>query len=327
MKRAAFVLAMLAAPAAMAQGGPSFDCARASTAVERTICKMPELARADRALSDAYVALLGRLGGPAREHLQKDQQRWVAKRDRACTASAFLGIEDCLKGLYGNRLQALAFMSGGPYPFVSEQILSRTGKVGATPYHINASYPQFDAASPDFAATNRFFLEGARARAADAVPPAGEGENPWSYDQSFSLERPVPTAVSVEVTYYIFTGGAHGSGATAAALVDLQTGRIVRPAEAFGPGNEWRGVLRELAIADLRKQFVERPGYDDALEPKAIDKILGEARRYAWRAGKLVLVFDQDELAAHVMGPYEVEIPYGRIKALLRPDGPLAALR
>ena len=60
-------LVLLAAPAAFAQGGPSFDCAKASSAVERTICKDPELAKADRAMAEAYAALAAKLSGPAKD--------------------------------------------------------------------------------------------------------------------------------------------------------------------------------------------------------------------------------------------------------------------
>ena len=53
---AAAVLVAVACPA-FAQSGPSFDCAKASNAVERTICKDPELAKADREMVAAYAAL------------------------------------------------------------------------------------------------------------------------------------------------------------------------------------------------------------------------------------------------------------------------------
>ncbi len=336
-RRLAIVLLAALAPApALAQDGPSFDCGKASNAVERTICKEPELAGADRSLAAAYGALLGKLGGPAKEHLQKDQLRWIANRNRACAGgSAYVEPDECLKGRYASRLAWLALLSSGPYAFISEQALVRTGKVKSISYGIDASYPQFD--GPDlqgstagFDATNRFFVERTRAGAADAVPPSdvdADREQGWSYDQWFRLHRPVATAISVETSFYVFTGGAHGNGATTGTLVDLRSGRIEPPASVFVAGDEWRRVLHDLTIADLRKQFVERPGFDDALEPRKVDKMLADGERYVWRAGRLELVFNHYELAAYVMGQYRVEIPYPLIKALLRADGPLGSLR
>ena len=68
-----------------AQNGPSFDCAKASTVVERTICKSPELAKADRDMAAVYAALVGKLSGAARDHLIKDQVRWIGNRGPACS--------------------------------------------------------------------------------------------------------------------------------------------------------------------------------------------------------------------------------------------------
>jgi uncharacterized protein len=51
---------------------PSFDCAMASSPVERAVCRNDKLVEADRELAAAYGALMDRLGGAAKEHLIKD---------------------------------------------------------------------------------------------------------------------------------------------------------------------------------------------------------------------------------------------------------------
>ena len=56
--RAAAVLALLWPGLALAQ--PSFDCAKASTPVERAICGSTKLAAADRELATVYGALAGK---------------------------------------------------------------------------------------------------------------------------------------------------------------------------------------------------------------------------------------------------------------------------
>src|SRR5215471_13272314 len=65
------------------QRGARTDCAKA-TGIERTICSNPELSAADRKMAAAYASLVGKLGGPAKEHLQADQVRWLANRNSAC---------------------------------------------------------------------------------------------------------------------------------------------------------------------------------------------------------------------------------------------------
>ena len=79
---------VVCASSALAQERPSFDCAKASTKVERAICGNAELAKADRELAAAYAALAAKLSGAAKDHLASDQARWAANRNRGC-ASAF----------------------------------------------------------------------------------------------------------------------------------------------------------------------------------------------------------------------------------------------
>ena len=86
----------------------------------------------------------------------------------------------------------------------------------------------------DFSAVNKAFATAAQKGANDAVPGNDGGDRGidqiWTYLQSFQLYRPGPNSLSVATTFYVFTGGAHGSSGVTATLVDLRTGRSVPPA-------------------------------------------------------------------------------------------------
>lgn len=309
---------------AQGQGGPSFDCTKASTQVERTICRSPELAKADRDLAAAYAALAAKLSGAARDHLVKDQQRWVGNRNRACAGE---DAAACLKSRYENRLALLKEFGAGAYPFVSEQAIVRAGKVKATRYRIDASYPQFDGPAVNFTAINGKLASTTKEAAGEAVPSSEIGDDldqSWIYEQSFAIHRPSPVAISVEVSLWSFTGGAHGNGATYAALVDLRSGRELKPEAAFATGEEWRRTVTAIVAADLKKQFVERPGFDDALEPAKLAELMAEPGRYLFKADGLEIIFNQYDVGPYSAGTYQVFIPYSRLRPLIRPDGPLA---
>ncbi|HSH99150.1 MAG TPA: DUF3298 domain-containing protein [Reyranella sp.] len=303
---------------------PSFDCARAATLVERTICAKPELAKADREMAAIYGALAGKLMGAAKDHLLKGQTAWLENRAKACTGGD-PEVTRCLTSRYNARIATLKADSEGAYPFVSAQTVLRSGKVKATRYDIDASYPRFDGSGADFAATNKAFADYALDGAKNATPTAdvADRESVWTYDQGFMLHRPGPDAVSVATTFYTFTGGAHGSSGVIAARVDLRSGRTVPPSDVFLPGSPWLSTISEMARADLKRQFVERPGFDDALQPANFAKLMSDPARYLFTADALVLLFNQYDVAAYVMGPYTVTIPYGRLSGLLRPDGPV----
>ena len=316
-------LLLLAPGAAVAQ--PSFDCAMASTPVERAICRNDKLADADRDLSSTYGALIDRLAGPAKEHLIKDQVRWLDDRVKACTGE-IAAVVRCLALRYTQRLATLKAAGEGAYPFVSEHDLLKSGKVKSVDYAIDARYPQFDGPDADFSAVNKVFANQAREGATNATPGpdvGGEREQIWTYEQGFELHRPGLHGLSVATSFYSFTGGAHGSSGVNATLVDLRTGRSVKPADVFQPSAAWRRTLSDIARTDLKRQFVDRPGFEDALEPARFDKLMEDPQRYLFKAFALELIFNQYEVAPYAAGMYRVTIPYSRLTGMLRPNGPV----
>jgi uncharacterized protein YecT (DUF1311 family) len=87
----------------------SFDCARAGTAIEKAICGSVELARLDRAVSEAYARKLKYSfedGEKAKN--QAEQRQWLATRDRQCGS----GDPACLKDIYTARAKALTEAGG-----------------------------------------------------------------------------------------------------------------------------------------------------------------------------------------------------------------------
>jgi uncharacterized protein len=319
------IAAVLLLGSGVAGAQPSFDCAMASSPVERAICRNDKLGSADRELAAAYAALIDRLSGPAKEHLIKDQVRWIDDRAKACTGE-IAAVTRCLTLRYTQRLSVLKAEVEGDYPFVSEHDLVKRGRVKAAFYEIDARYPQFDGTGVDFSAVNKSFADQAREGAENATPPQDintDHSQIWTYEQGFELHRPGLHGVSVATSFYTFTGGAHGSSGLLATLVDLRTGRSVTPADVFRPTAEWERMLSDIAREDLKRQFVERPGFADALEPAKFDKLMKDPQRYLFKAFALELIFNQYEVAPYASGMYRVVIPYARLIDMLRPDAPV----
>lgn len=81
--------------------GPSFDCSKAQTESEKTICSSPILWGFDRAIASIYGGLRQELRGEQLRTLISGQVDWLQRRQRC--GSAF----DCNMDLYVSRLQAL----------------------------------------------------------------------------------------------------------------------------------------------------------------------------------------------------------------------------
>jgi uncharacterized protein len=318
-------LLLVAASPAFAQSGPSFDCAKASNTIEKTICKDPELAKADREMVVAYAALVAKLTGAAKDQLVKDQLSWIGARNRGCAADTD-GIAPCLKNRYAARTTNLRAFADGAYPFIAEQSIIKSGKLGKITYSTDIGYPKFEGTTADFSAVNARFAEAAAKAAEEATPKADSGvdrEQGWTYEQSFKLYRPGAQAITVAVNFYGYSGGAHGYGAIRCTLVDLGTGKAVTPDGVFAAGDQWLKTMVEIVGADLKKQFVKKPGFEDALEPAKLSKLLREPDHYCWRTGKLELIFNAYEVGPYSSGPFEVYVPYERLKPVLRGDGPI----
>ncbi|WP_334183732.1 lysozyme inhibitor LprI family protein [Novosphingobium sp.] len=92
----------------VAASGPSFSCAAASTATEKTICHDPALAAADRETASLFaLARQSAFGtGPSNELAA---QRKFLQETRACgSAAAGRSIPECLTASYGRRNGELA---------------------------------------------------------------------------------------------------------------------------------------------------------------------------------------------------------------------------
>ncbi len=304
------VLLLAASDAALAQQ-PAFDCAKATTAIERTICGNEHLVAADRAMAAALAGLVGKLDARAKEHLTADQARWLANRERACVGSPG-DVLQCLTARYHLRTSRLKVFAIGAYPFVSEQAIVTEGVARGIPYRIDASYPQFDSSSVDFSAVNHEFATATR-EAADRVVPGPDADNgggtyngeAWSYQQASRLHRPGPDALTVAIYYDSYEGGAYAVGGSYGTLVDLQTGKSLEPQEVFLPGEDWLTELTRLVGVDIKA-----PNLRDLLK---------NTGRYVFLEDELQLSFNKYEGGAHTL-----EVPYERLRPWLRADGPIA---
>lgn len=71
-----FLLLSTAGPA----GATSFDCTKAATAVEETICDDPALSKADERLAEAYASAMAATLAPGA--LQTEQSQWLGRRNK-----------------------------------------------------------------------------------------------------------------------------------------------------------------------------------------------------------------------------------------------------
>jgi uncharacterized protein YecT (DUF1311 family) len=101
--------AMLKAPSPLPPK-PSFDCNKARTNIEITICTNPTLASVDGRLGQVYWAARNTLPSHQSQRLRQEQIAWISERDallsRVCTLGGRIDI-DCALGFWNLRIAQL----------------------------------------------------------------------------------------------------------------------------------------------------------------------------------------------------------------------------
>lgn len=79
----------------------SFNCHKASTWVEQTICANATLSKLDEALANNYQMMRDSdIGDGARQYLRETQRNWLKERNRCTTPY-------CIKAMYYERVDAV----------------------------------------------------------------------------------------------------------------------------------------------------------------------------------------------------------------------------
>lgn len=87
---------------ALSAQGASFDCAKASTKVEKLVCDTPAISKLDDELGNLYQDVLGKANDEQKQLLIPEQKHWLKHTRNVCKD------ETCLKLAYWSRQAALA---------------------------------------------------------------------------------------------------------------------------------------------------------------------------------------------------------------------------
>lgn len=84
--------------------GASFNCAKAATPLEKTICNSVRLDKADTKLGEVYGSLRKMLSAPEKERLKTEHVAWLKQRTMFCDARDV----NCLLPVYEARVSVLS---------------------------------------------------------------------------------------------------------------------------------------------------------------------------------------------------------------------------
>lgn len=115
--------------------------------------------------------------------------------------------------------------------------------------------------------------------------------------------------LSLVVTHYIYTGGAHGMSYVKGYNIDLKTGKDYSLQEIFEEGYDYKKVIDEIV---LEKMKADRETYFE----EAITNFKGITKNHPYyiENGNLVVYFGEYEIAPYAAGLQEFRIPFSALK-------------
>lgn len=319
---ALLALVLTATPAA------AFDCAKASTVVEKAICASPDLKTADDALAAAYSQVKALTPEASQKMLARSQRRWIAERERNCPTSE-TGLDACIGAMTGERVKLFngAAVSGpGPGGRIIPLFIEQEGTEKV--YDLDITMLRFADARTD----GEKLFNGLADKIAARIKTGNHGEDTmgriYALDEAMTLSFASPDFISVEHTFWADTGGAHGNGGSENSNIDMRNARILAIGDLFAEP----AVLDLIAqcktqlIAEKKARWGSEP-YDPATDTFLADDVIGEhvatLSRWSFTDVEASVRFDAYAIGSYAEGTYDCTFPMNTVKAMALPDAPL----
>jgi uncharacterized protein len=331
----AFAALLFVAPAAQAA---SFDCSKASTSFEKTICNDADASKADETLAQAYATALGGLSKPASDLVKATQHDWLDYAARACSDDAQPIADDytsdqteCLTSTFHGRITALeASRMLGDYRFYpwERYLIEKDPDATADTYQKVATkhFETIKIDSDDDVAT-AFNAMTEKMRLRDDVQV---GEDSHLFKDGTDELAPGDTATDIDVTTTVKSvnthritletdsswfghGAAHGNyGSTYDHFLVAEKRPLV--ATDIFKGKAWKTVLGKLVVAKLKAELGdEYQGESDA----DVGASAADPTRWDFSAEGLIVNFDPYAVASYARGQVSITIAWSELTDVL----------
>ena len=210
-------------------------------------------------------------------------------------------------------------------------------------YTLETNLPQLTASAPDLAAkadkfnqtlatfTNRRTADFKKSAAemqrdmadpkqAKAAGDASPAEMPYAMDIGYTVTAASPEFISLLLTCYENTGGAHPNTTTQSFNYDLKRDQALKLSDLFAPGASYLKFISDYSIKELKK-LKTTDGVEEGAGPK-----LENFNSWNITRKGLSLTFDRYQVGPYAVGDHVVTIPYAALKPIMKPDGVLAPL-
>jgi uncharacterized protein YecT (DUF1311 family) len=343
-----FILVALLAPTA--NHAASFDCSKAHSLREKTVCATPELSTLDDNVAKAYASTRAELSPASSALIQQDQRDWLHWLDAVCPTPKPQGfsVATCLTNHYTDRLQQLSkdtqhvngllfyarahfvYIPGNPTP--AEPTPSTDPGFG----YGNFTWPQIDNPTPEqqawnqaiYAATIKVSCCPGEEKSISTLDAAADKYG--SVDVFYNLYAANSRFISVDLGNSTYGwGAAHPNTGIMRFNWWLTSGRELKATDIYQPNSGWQQKLVAPGVAKLKSITDDGDG-NSIWKPEDIAKAVATeiATPSAWSVSQqgLVINFGQYEVAPYSSGMPTITFTWKELQPYLAPDFQPAAL-
>lgn len=314
---------------AWAADAPSFDCAKASSLLEKTICARPVLAAADRELNTAYSAALHKLPQSGQKILRDSQRDWLKTVQIMCLNRVYpqAGTEgynfECLIQKYSE--QAEYFYQKAIIALPNGKILLRRQKIAARDSdEYNRDPDSQICLGPNLCLgiTTLYAPTFLSSRLAAALPKddvRDQGlDTPGESGSDFEIVVATPTFISIREQFGrsspFSSPSSHGEFTY---TIDLRRERRLTLDTLFKPEASWRDYVVNTAVEAMPLEDTESCGGRPNWSPRQWYRVL--LSEYGWHLTETELVFSY-ETQPQWPSPCSISLPLSSLKKFMRPD-------
>lgn len=300
----------------------SFDCKKAKTEVEKTICTSAELSRLDDRMAASYADAISKLSPEGKKILRIGQQRWLKFIRALCKdAMVYRDTESCLRQKYEDRISDLsvAALQVGNFVFSRVDDYDVILKPKSERYDMGAyihqvSYPRID--MPANTKTRAWNTSKMKGIAAGYECDEGDGDT----EISFNLEKKTSALVRVIFSEGYVCHSMGGGYEDRVEFIDLSKGLSpLRPESIFNGTTEW---LAYLTTRSIELVSAKNPDLGNLSQSRReVGAVVEDIERWDFRAEGLTIYFSKYDLGGS--GGYEITIPWSDLQPYLRPDAPI----
>lgn len=289
----------------------SFDCSKAKTKIEKTVCADPQLSALDEKLASTYRTMLEKLSPEGQRQLREGQRQWLKALPDDCPLESVL--RPCIQAAYNDRLRELAsaMVQVGEYLFArvalfKTQVWTSAGGEQRT-HEQRVSYPRIEA--PRNSETAKWNEEKKRVLEEKFYGSDCGGSYEVGYDIA-AVNGPIISLTFYESEYC--DGMAHPMSQSYNESFDTSRGLYpLTSADFFVADTGWLEFLVQRSVREL----------PDEADEKMLESVVKDPSN--WIIGKDGLTINFPHYTVAGYPAYSVTASWKILRPYLRPDAPI----